>query len=157
MKAITVNKLLGAFLLCLAVSGAPMAAEPVTPKLTDKLRQLLQEEMRAVQGAMTSIHSAMVMGQHASVAESAQQIHDSFILQQSLTEQDREDLMSAVPAGFIDLDKNFHKLAASLADAGRNEDTQEQRILFNKMTRSCIECHGTYVSGRFTGLNASEK
>lgn len=133
-----------------------MAAEPVTPKLTDKLRQLLQEEMRAVQGAMTSIHSAMVMGQHAAVAERAQQIHDSFILQQSLTEQDRADLMSAVPTGFIDLDKEFHKLAASLADAGRNEDTKEQRILFSKMTRSCIECHGTYVSDRFPEVNASE-
>lgn len=152
----TVNGLLGAFLLCLAVSITSMAAEPVTPKLTDKLRQLLQEEMRAVQRAMTSIHSDMVMGQHASVAERAQQIHDSFILQQSLTEQDREDLMSAVPTGFIDLDKEFHKLAASLAAAGRNEDTKEQRILFDKMTRSCIECHGTYVSDRFPEVNASE-
>lgn len=156
MKPITVNRLLGAFLLYLAVSTTSMAAEPVTPKLTDKLRQLLQEEMRAVQGAMTSIHSAMVTGQHASVAERAQRIHDSFILKQSLTEQDREDLMSAVPTGFIDLDKEFHKLAASLADAGRNENTKEQRILFSKMTHSCIECHGTYVSDRFPEVNASE-
>lgn len=156
MKAITANKLPGAFLLCLAVSTSSMAEEPFTLELTGKLRQLLQEEMRAVQGAMTSIHSAMVMGQHASVAERAQQIHDSFILQQSLTEQDREDLMSAVPKGFIDMDKKFHKLAASLADAGRNEDTKEQRILFSKMTRSCIECHGTYVTDRFPEVNTSE-
>lgn len=155
MKTITVNGLLGALLLCLATPTISTAAEPVTPKLTDELRQLLQEEMRAVQGAMTSIHSAMVMGQHASVAESAQQIHDSFILQQALTEQNREDLMSAVPAGFIDLDREFHQLSASLADAARNEDTHEQQILFSKMTGSCIECHGTYVSDRFPEVKAT--
>lgn len=156
MKTLTVNRLLGAFLLCVAASTTSMAHEPVTPKLTDKLRQLLQEEMRAVQGAMTSIHSAMVMGQHASVAERAQQVHDSFILQQSLTKQDREDLMSTVPTGFIDLDKVFHQLSASLAEAGRNEDRKEQQILFSRMTRSCIECHGTYVSDRFPEVKARE-
>lgn len=152
MKAIT-GKFLGALLLSLAVSTGSMAGEPVTPKLTDKLRQLLQEEMRAVQGAMTSIHSAMVMGQHAAVAENAQQIHDSFILQQSLTKQDREDLMSAVPEGFIKLDKEFHQLAASLAEAGRNKDTQEQQDLFSTMTRNCVECHSKYVSNRFPDVN----
>lgn len=152
MKAMTVNRLLGASLLCLAVSTTSMATEPVIPKLTDKLRQLLQEEMRAVQGGMTSIHSAIVMGQHESVAENAQQIHDSFILQQKLTEQDRKDLMSAVPKGFIKLDKEFHKLAASLAEASRDKDTKEQHKLFSKMTGNCIQCHSKYVSDRFPGI-----
>lgn len=145
--------LLAAFFM--ALSATSTANEPVTPKLTDKLRQLLQEEMRAIQSAMTSIHTAMVTGQHTTVAEQAQQIHDSFILQQSLTEQDRRDLTSAVPAGFIDLDMEFHQLAASLAEAGRNEDTQEQRTLFDSMTRSCIECHGKYASSRFPDVHAS--
>jgi len=143
-------------LLGLTVSTSSMAAEPVTPELTDKLRELLQQEMRAVQGAMASIHSAMVMGQHAAVAENAQRIHDSFILQQSLTEQDRKDLMSAVPEGFIQLDKEFHQLAASLAAAGRDEDTRKQQALFNDMTGNCVECHGTYVSNRFPDVNAGK-
>jgi len=156
MKMIT-GIIVGSLLLGLAISTGSMAGEPVTPKLTDKLRQLLQEEMRAVQGAMTSIHSAMVMGQHERVAESAQQIHDSFILQQSLTEQDRKDLMSAVPEGFIELDKAFHQLAASLAQAGREEDTEKQQELFGEMTRNCVACHGAYVSDRFPGVNAAVK
>lgn len=154
MKAIAVNRLLGAFLLCLAVSITSMAAEPVTQKLTDKLRQLLQEEMRAIQGGMTSIHSAIVMGQHESVTANAQQIHDSFILQQELTEQDRKELMSAVPKGFIKLDEEFHKLAASLAEAGRDKDTKEQHKLFSKMTGNCIQCHSKYVSERFPGVKS---
>ncbi|NMT62061.1 cytochrome c [Marinobacter orientalis] len=148
------GKFLAAVLLGLTVSTSSLAAEPVTPKLTDKLSQLLQKEMRAVQGGMASIHSAMVMGQHETVAENAQQIHDSFILQQELTEEDRKDLMSAVPKGFIKLDKEFHKLAASLAEAGRNEDTKEQHKLFSKMTGNCIQCHSKYVSDRFPGVKS---
>lgn len=150
----TTGKFVGALLLGLALSTSSLAAEPVTPKLTDKLSQLLQKEMRAVQGGMTSIHSAIVMGQHESVAENAQQIHDSFILQQELTEQDRKDLMSAVPKGFIDLDKEFHQLSASLAEAGRSKNTKEQLKLFTEMTGNCIQCHSKYVSDRFPGVQS---
>lgn len=149
-------KFIGAMALSVALSATVMAAEPVTPQLTDKLSQLLQQEMRSVQSAMASIHTAMVTGEHDTVATSAQQIHDSFILQQSLTEQDRKDLMSAVPEGFIKLDKEFHKLAASLAEAGRKENTKKQRQLYDEMTRNCIACHGTYVSDRFPGVNTGK-
>ncbi|MGM0480647.1 MAG: cytochrome c [Pseudomonadota bacterium] len=151
MKA-RIGKFLATALLGLTVPTSLLAAEPVTPKLTDKLSRLLKEEMRAVQGGMASIHSAMIMGQHESVAESAQQIHDSFILQQQLTKQDRKDLMSAVPKGFIKLDKKFHEFAASLAEAGRNKDTKAQHKLFSKMTGKCIQCHSKYVSDRFPGV-----
>ncbi|MBC7184206.1 MAG: hypothetical protein H5U30_11635, partial [Marinobacter sp.] len=133
MMTKTNGSLLSIFILSLAVSFTATAAEPVTPKLTDKLDRLLREEMRSIQTAMGQIHSAIVMGQHDQVAKHAQDIHDSFILQQSLTEQDRKDLMSAVPEGFIKLDKEFHQLAASLAEAGRNDDTEKQHQLFGKM------------------------
>ncbi|RBP27594.1 cytochrome c' [Marinobacter pelagius] len=148
----TNGSLLSILLLSLTVSFAATASEPVTPKLTEKLDRLLREEMRSIQTAMGQIHSAIVMGQHDKVAKQAQDIHDSFILQQSLTEQDRKDLMSAVPEGFIQLDKEFHQLAASLAEAGRNDDTEKQHQLFGKMTGNCIQCHSTYVSDRFPGV-----
>ncbi len=148
----TNRALLSIVILTITVSFAASATEPVTPKLTDKLDRLLREEMRSIQSAMGQIHSAIVMGQHGKVAEQAQNIHDSFILQQSLTEQDRKDLMSAVPEGFIKLDKEFHQLAAALAEAGRNDDTEKQNRLFGKMTGNCIQCHSTYVSDRFPGV-----
>ena len=91
----TNRALLSIVILTITVSFAASATEPVTPKLTDKLDRLLREEMRSIQSAMGQIHSAIVMGQHGKVAEQAQNIRDSFILQQSLTEQDRKDLMSA--------------------------------------------------------------
>ncbi len=148
----TNRALLSIVILTITVSFAASATEPVTPKLTDKLDRLLREEMRSIQSAMGQIHSAIVMGQHGKVAEQAQNIHDSFILQQSLTEQDRKDLMSAVPEGFIKLDKEFHQLAAALAEAGRTDDTEKQNRLFGKMTGNCIQCHSTYVSDRFPGV-----
>lgn len=141
-------------LLGLAISTSSLAAEPVTPKLTDNLSKLLREEMRSVQAAMSTTHSAIVMGQHESVAENAQQIHDSFILTQELTDQDRKDLMSAVPDGFIELDEEFHQLAASLAEAGRNSDTNAQHRLFSEMTDNCLECHSSYVYDRFPGVRS---
>lgn len=146
------HKLLATVLVSLAVTTAVMAAEPVTPKLTEKLSRLLQQEMRSIQAAMGTIHTAMVTGEHETVARNAQQIHDSFILKQSMTEQDRSDLMAAVPKDFIKLDKEFHKLAAELAEAGRDENTEKQGQLYHEMTRSCIACHGKYVSDRFSGL-----
>lgn len=148
------GQFVAAVVLGLTLSTSSLAAEPVTPKLTDKLSRLLQEEMRSVQAAMTTIHSAMVMGQHEDVAENAQRIHDSFILAQSMTDQDRQDLMAAVPEDFIKLDKEFHQLSASLAEAGRNQNTAEQHKLFGKMTGNCIQCHSTYVSDRFPGVKS---
>lgn len=120
------------------------------------MSQLLREEKRSVQAAMTTIHSSIVMGQHESVAENAQQIHDSFILEQQLIEQDRKDLMSAAPSGFIELDKEFHRLAASLAEAGRNSDTNAQHRLFSEMNGNCLQCHSEYVYDRFPGVKNHE-
>ncbi|GGY78499.1 cytochrome c [Marinobacter zhanjiangensis] len=149
-----IGKFVAALLFGMTLTASSLAAEPVTPKLTDKLSSLLQKEMRSVQAAMTAIHSAMVMGQHEKVAENAQQIHDSFILAQSLTKQDRQDLMAAVPEDFVKLDQEFHQLSASLAEAGRNENTGQQHKLFGEMTRNCIQCHSTYVSDRFPGVQS---
>ena len=139
-------------LATIGLSLSTLAADPVTPNLTDKLSRLLKQEMRSVQSAMATIHVSMVTGDHEQVATQAQQIHDSFILKQSLTKQDKTDLMSAVPKGFVKLDKDFHRLAAGLAEAAKDKDTQKQYELYNEMTGSCIACHSKYVSDRFDGL-----
>lgn len=147
----------GTAAMILALSAGTITAEPVTPGLTDKLRQVLQQEMRSVQSAMATIHTAMVTGAHDTVASNAQQIHDSFILQQTLTEEDWKNLMSAVPQGFIELDRQFHQLAAALAEAGRQSDTGQQQQLYRQMTQSCIACHGRYVSDRFPGVGVERE
>lgn len=144
----------GAALLAgLLMNASAAAAEPVTPALTDKLDRLLRDEMQSIQTAMGRIHTAMVMGHHDAVAEDAQGIHNSFILRQSLTEQDRQDLMAAVPDAFVQLDRRFHVQAAALAKAGREHDSSAQLRAYNRMTEACLACHARYVSDRFPGVS----
>jgi len=128
------------------------AAEPVGPKLTPKLQDLLRQEMASVLAASQDILGAIVTGDHPTVAEGAQQIHDSFILQQSLTDQDRQDLMAAVPPAFVDLDRAFHETSAELAAAARVGDADREISAFNQMTEACVACHTRFASDRFPGL-----
>ena len=141
---------IGIFLLLTAASSA--ADQPVGPKLTSKLRDLLRQEMASVLLASQDILGALAIGDHAIVAEQAQQIHDSFILQQSLTEQDKQDLMAAVPPEFVALDRAFHETSAELAAAARAENVADELSTFAQMTEACIACHGRFAPDRFPGL-----
>ncbi|WP_227370087.1 hypothetical protein [Halomonas sp. M20] len=141
-----------AIAVSLTWSAGAVAAEPVGPRLTEKLRGLLVKEMVEIESAMQETYSAIIQGKHDEVAQKGQAIHDSFILEQSLTEQDRQDLMAAVPKEFLQMDERLHQLAASLAEAGKQQDSQAQVETFNRMTESCVACHSRYVTDRFEGL-----
>lgn len=71
-------------------------AEPVGQALTPKLRDTLRTGIQQVLGASRDILAALVTGDHATVAARPQKIHDSFILEQALNEQDKKDLEMAV-------------------------------------------------------------
>lgn len=142
-------------MLCVVMLGAgasATAAEPVGPRLTPKLRDLLRQEMTMILDASRDILEGLVTGDHGMVAERGQAIHDSFILQQSLTEQDRKDLMEAVPPEFVQLDRAFHETAAGLAEAARAEDADRELSLFNELTDGCIQCHARFATDRFPGF-----
>ena len=133
-------------------AGSPPATEPVGPKLPDHVRSLLRQEMIAILGASQSILDALVRGQHDRVAEKAQAIHDSFILQQEMTQADRKALMEAVPKAFVERDRAFHALTGQLAEAARERDAERERTLFGRMIDACAECHARYAHDRFPGL-----
>ncbi|HKJ71873.1 MAG TPA: hypothetical protein VKA55_09000, partial [Gammaproteobacteria bacterium] len=136
----------------LGLPAASGAAEPVTPGLTPRLDSLLRREMNAIDGAMGAIHGAIVTGDHATVADRAAAIHDSFILDQALTPADRKDLKRAVPPAFIQLDRAFHRRAGKLAEAARAGDTGRELDIFQAMSHACVTCHSRYASDRFPGL-----
>lgn len=119
MYEVTKRSIALAGALLLAAAASAPAAEPVGPKLTPKLRDALRQEMASVLLASQDIVGALAIGDHATVAERAQQIHDSFILQQSLTEQDRKDLMAAVPPEFVELDRSPPRDQCRQADETR--------------------------------------
>lgn len=136
---------------CIVFGGMALAqgAEPVSPKLTPKLRDLLRKEMLSIDDASREILAALVRGDDARIAELAQQIHDSFILRQSMTSEDKADLMKAVPDGFVQQDRQLHEIAAALAAAARSGDNAEQHEQFGQMIRQCSACHSRYARDRF--------
>lgn len=129
--------------------------EPVGPKLTETLRDMLRREMNAILGASLQIQEALVRGADARVAELAQSMHDSFILAQEMTPEDREALRAAVPAAFVERDQAFHELTGELAAAARDGDDTRQRRLFGEVVSACAACHERYATDRFPGF-ASE-
>ncbi|MDZ7827924.1 MAG: cytochrome c [Halofilum sp. (in: g-proteobacteria)] len=133
-----------------AAAGEP--PEPVGPHLPERVRGLLLQEMNAILDASQEILAALVRGQHQRVAEQAQAIHDSFILKQQMTDADRQALMAAVPAGFVDRDRAFHRLTGRLAQAAREGEAARQRALFDRMIEACTACHRRYAHDRFPGL-----
>lgn len=123
--------------------------EPVGPKLPPKVRGLLLQEMNAVLGATHEILDALVRGEDGIVAQKAQAIHDSFILQQEMTQADRQALKEAVPKAFIERDQAFHALTGQLAEAAREGDAASQQTLFADMVNACAACHSRYATNRF--------
>ncbi len=132
----------------------PEAGINVGADLPPKLRTLLIQEMHAIDEAGQQIYAAIVRGDHATVAEKAQAIHDSFIMAQQMTPEDEKALMAALPKAFLTRDEELHELSARLAEAGRKRDTARQLEKFSEMTRNCVACHQAYASARFPGLGA---
>ncbi len=135
-----------------AGSAAGQEVMPVSPNLTPTLQDLLRKEMLSIEDDSKQILSALIAGDDARVAELAQQIHDSFILQQSMTPKDKQDLMAAVPEGFVRRDRAFHEISASLAETARAGDQTRQHAEFNRMIEACSACHALYATDRFPKL-----
>lgn len=125
---------------------------PVSPDLTPKLRGLLRQEMLSIEDASRQTLSALIAGEDQRVTDLAHQIHDSFILKQSMTPEDKQDLLAAVPEDFVTRDRAFHKIAAALAEAGRAGDRAGQHAEFSRMIDACSACHALYATDRFPKL-----
>ena len=147
--------LIAAAVLIAGSAVVDLRAEPVGPSLTPKLLDALREEMRLVLGASQYILAALVAGDYAIVAERAQKIDASFILEQALTEQDRKDLEMAMPPAFLTLDEAFHATAAELVATARARDAGHAAALFGRMVEACVACHGRFAADRFPGLGPS--
>lgn len=124
-------------------------------QLPPKIRGLLIEEMQAILEASQKIQAAIVQGFHEIVAKEAQAIHDSFIMEQQMTDEDEQALLAILPKDFLEQDEALHELSAKLAEAGRDQNTALQLQRFSEMNQGCVDCHRKYASARFPGLSAS--
>ncbi len=123
--------------------------EPISPRLTPRLQELLREEMRFIDKASQGILAALVTGSDARVAALAEQIRDSFILRQAMTPEDKKHLVTVAPQGFVPMDQAFHQIAAELAQAARAGDRPAQHQQFGRMVAACSGCHARYATDRF--------
>jgi len=126
--------------------------ESIWPKLTPKLQGLLQQEMLSILDASHEILDALVMGDSPTVADRGRAIEASFIMEQSMTAEDRQDLMAVLPAEFVDLDRRFHQTAADLAAASESDDLTGAHASFDKMIATCSTCHMKFATDRFPGF-----
>ena len=125
--------------------------------LSPDLRDLLSQEMKAVQSGMMSIIPAYSSGNWGEIVNIAGQIKNSYILKQSLTESQVKELHSVLPHAFIEKDQRFHYLAGMLEHAAKNKKPELINFYFSKMNESCVSCHTVFATHKFPALSPKEK
>lgn len=130
--------------------------DPIGPKLTPRLAKMLSEEMLSIRQASKQIFDGLIFGDNALVATQAMQIHDSFILERSLTEQDKKDLMKAATPEFLKLDGNFHMTAKKLSEAAAHKDHELQAIYYSRLVETCQTCHSQFATDKFPAFTGAQ-
>ncbi len=118
-------------------------------QLPDSIRSLLIEEMQAITQGMSQILLGLVSANHELVAQQAQNIHDSFIMAQKMTDEQNRILKNTLSPAFIEKDQAFHQLSAELAEAARAGNTQQQLQYYQSMQAACVACHQQHATDRF--------
>jgi hypothetical protein len=118
--------------------------------------ELLRAEMRGVAAGMQTIISALAMADWASIAITSEQIRASYLLEQSLTPAQAEELDHALPEKFTRLDSEFHARAEKLAAAAAAHDPELVVYHYSRLLESCVQCHSAYASARFPGFSPPE-
>lgn len=145
--------------ILLAASAAARAEHPAAPAslhLSPPLRALLQEEMREVTRGTQALVVAMAGADWHATADIAEKIHGSYILHRKLSPEQRQELGRALPAGFKQLDAEFHGRAKKLAQAAHARDHELAAFHFGRMIEACASCHSEYAQSRFPGFSPGQ-
>jgi cytochrome c556 len=144
--------ILATLLLTLSVAHAQQPAGDV--RLSPQLRGLLQEEMREVARGTQTLAIALSSADWKTLHDTSAKIRASYILEKKLTAAQKRELEHALPAGFKQLDADFHARAEKLALAAEARDHELAAFHFSRMVESCAACHSTYAKARFPGFVA---
>ncbi|WP_126452560.1 hypothetical protein [Sulfuriflexus mobilis] len=124
--------------------------------LSPELRELLTKEMLALQNGMMSVIPAYVTGNWSEIENISHKMKNSYILKQSLTDEQVKELHTSLPESFIKLDQEFHYLSGMLNQAAKNKKPELVGFYFSKLSESCVSCHTQYAVHKFPAL-APEK
>ncbi|BBG65748.1 hypothetical protein NNO_1045 [Hydrogenimonas sp.] len=124
--------------------------------LSPELRELLSQEMKALQKGMMSLVPELASGNWSGIEKIAKKIEESYILKQKLTKEQAEELHSKLPTSFIELDSSFHKDAGMLVHVAKNRNAELANFYFFKMNNACVNCHSKFATHRFPALKTKK-
>lgn len=128
-----------------------------TLKLPTDLMALLQAEMREITAGMQLVPLAIAQGDWETLHKTGESIRTSYIMAKSLSTEQKEFLKSSLPAGFKQLDSEFHKRAGSLARAAEARDFELASYHYSRMVEGCAQCHSLYAKERFPGFGSEKE
>ncbi len=124
-------------------------AVPMRIEMSANTTALLVAEMRELQEGMKQIVPALVAGEWQKISYIGNQMHDSYIMKDSLTKAELHELHESLPETFQKLDHQFHHSAALLAQAADTQNYEQVSYYYYKMTEACVECHSLYATHKF--------
>ena len=125
--------------------------------LSRDLRDLLSQEMQALEKGMISIIPAYNSGNWGDIETTGRKIKNSYILKQNLTEKQAKELHSVLTRAFIEKDQRFHYLSGMLEHAAKNKKEELINFYFSEMNESCLGCHSVFATHRFPALSSEKK
>jgi hypothetical protein len=108
--------------------------------------------MQELRSGMQQLVGHLAEGRAGEAEKVARQIHESFILKQSLSPDELKQLVRLLPESFVERDRQFHQLAEQLAEKAGQNDYSGAAQVYGEMFQSCMECHRRYAVERFPGL-----
>lgn len=122
-------------------------------RISPDLRDLLRAEMQGVAGGLQALVTAISAGDWNAVRNTADAIRASYIMERSLTPEQRRQL-ERLPPEFKRLDAEFHQRAQRLGEAASDHDAERVNFYFYRMMESCTACHSRFAASRFPGFSA---
>lgn len=123
--------------------------------LPEPYRELIRSEMKEVESAMGRLLGHLVRAEAREGAEVAHAVHDSFVLAQRMTAEQRRELRSLLPPTFVALDREFHHRAELLAEALEGGDFFAAAAHHAELSRACVTCHSRFATDRFPAFAAA--
>ncbi len=142
-------QILATVIISLVLFSVKSHAEEGVETLSPGLRALLTKEMVALQDGMKSIIPAYVSGDMEKVSEIAKKMKNSYILKQTITADQKNELMTKLPKSFVKTDKKFHEFAGMLEHVAEEKHLELVGFYYSKLIETCVSCHSDYASHKF--------
>ena len=126
--------------------------EPMQVALPEHLLIVLRKEMRLIESGMGELLGHLAAGRAQKAAAVATNIKKSFILKQSLGQDDLKQLVGLLPPEFVKMDRQFHGNAGELAAAAGQNNFRTAIKIYSTMSEACVTCHAQYAAERFPAL-----